>query len=210
MISHHRSEAQRPLKDDTSLHYWGRGIIAGMYPAVFLDRDGVIIKNRPTYVRTWDNVEILPDVLPALAHMTTRPYKIVVITNQSVVGRGLISLRAAEKINQRLTDEIKKSGGHIDEIFMCPHKPDDNCECRKPRPGLIFQAAHTLALDLKRSILIGDALTDLQAGLNAGIGKLALVLTGRGLQQAQSLEVQQMKPFPVFDNLAQALDALCE
>lgn len=181
-----------------------------MYPAVFLDRDGVIIKNRPTYVRTWDDVEILPDVLPALTRMTTRPYKIIIITNQSAVARGLISLRAAEKINQRLTDAIKKAGGRIDGIFMCPHKPDDNCECRKPRPGLIFQAADTLALDLKRSILIGDALTDLQAGLNAGVGKIALVLTGRGLQQAQSLEVQQMKPFPVFDNLTQALDALYE
>jgi D-glycero-D-manno-heptose 1,7-bisphosphate phosphatase len=181
-----------------------------MYPAVFLDRDGVMIKNRPIYVRTWDDVEILPDVLPALTRMTTRPYKIVIITNQSAVARGLISLRAAEKINQRLTDAIKKAGGRIDGIFMCPHKPDDNCECRKPRPGLIFQAADTLALDLKRSILIGDALTDLQAGLNAGVGKIALVLTGRGLQQAQSLEVQQMKPFPGFDNLTQALDALYE
>lgn len=181
-----------------------------MYPAVFLDRDGVIIKNRPTYVRTWDDVEILPDVLPALAQMTTRPYKIVIITNQSAVARGLISLRAAEKINQRLTDAIKKAGGRIDGIFMCPHKPDNNCECRKPRPGLIFQAADTLTLDLKRSILIGDALTDLQAGLNAGVGKIALVLTGRGLQQAKSVKVQQMKPFPIFDNLAQALDALCK
>ena len=181
-----------------------------MYPAVFLDRDGVIIKNRPTYVRTWDDVEILPDVLPALAQMTIRPYKIVIITNQSAVARGLISLRAAEKINQRLTDAIKKAGGRIDGIFMCPHKPDNNCECRKPRPGLIFQAADTLTLDLKRSILIGDALTDLQAGLNAGVGKIALVLTGRGLQQAKSVKVQQMKPFPIFDNLAQALDALCK
>ncbi len=181
-----------------------------MYPAVFLDRDGVIIKNRPTYVRTWDDVEILPDVLPALAQMTTRPYKNVIITNQSAVARGLISLRAAEKINQRLTDAIKKAGGRIDGIFMCPHKPDNNCECRKPRPGLIFQAADTLTLDLKRSILIGDALTDLQAGLNAGVGKIALVLTGRGLQQAKSVKVQQMKPFPIFDNLAQALDALCK
>ena len=114
-----------------------------MYPAVFLDRDGVIIKNRPTYVRTWDDVEILPDVLPALAQMTTRPYKNVIITNQSAVARGLISLRAAEKINQRLTDAIKKAGGRIDGIFMCPHKPDNNCECRKPLPGLIFQAADT-------------------------------------------------------------------
>jgi D-glycero-D-manno-heptose 1,7-bisphosphate phosphatase len=166
-----------------------------MYPAVFLDRDGVIIKNRPTCVRIWDDVEILPDVLPALTRKTTRPYKIVIITNQSTVARGLISLRAAEKINQRLTYAIKKAGGRIDGIFMCPHKPDDNCECHKPRPGLIFQAADTLTLDLKRSILIGDAHTDLQAGMNTGVGKIALVLTGRGLQQAQSLEVQQCSRF---------------
>jgi D-glycero-D-manno-heptose 1,7-bisphosphate phosphatase len=141
-----------------------------MFPAVFLDRDGVIIKNLSTYVHTWDDVEIHPDVLPALARMTTRPYKNVIITNQSVVGWGMISSTAAEKINQRLTDEIKKACGQIDGFFMNPSKPDDNCDCRKPRPGQIFQTAHTLALDLKRSLLIGDGRTDLQAGLNAGVG----------------------------------------
>ncbi|MFC2054056.1 HAD-IIIA family hydrolase [Chloroflexota bacterium] len=166
-ISHHRSWSQRPLKDDTSLHYCGRGIIAGMYPAIFLDRDGVIMKNRPTYVRTWDDVEIIPDVLPALARLNLRPDKIVLITNQSLVGWGLISLRAAEMINQRLTGEIKMAGGRIDGNFMFPHKPDDNWTYRKPRPGLIFQAADTLALDLKRSVLIGETLTDLQVRFNA-------------------------------------------
>jgi len=141
-----------------------------MFPADFLDRDRVIIKKLSTYVHTWDDVEILPDVLPALAHMTAHPSKIIVITNQSVVGWGMISSTAAEKINQRLTNEIKKACGQIDGVFMNPSKPDDNCECRKPRPGQIFQAAHTLALDLKRYLLIGDGRTDLQAGLNAGVG----------------------------------------
>lgn len=181
-----------------------------MYPAIFLDRDGVIIENRTNYVRTWDDVEIYPHSLTALAKIRHRPYKIVIITNQSAIGRGIIDNETADKINQRLLEKILSAGGRIDGVFMCPHDPQDQCQCRKPEPGLIYQAVEELNLDLEHSLLIGDALTDLQAGIIAGVGQIALVCTGRGKAQATLPETRHMKSFPIFNDLAEALTALVE
>ena len=177
-----------------------------MFPAVFLDRDGVIIENRANYVRAWEDVEIFPQALAALARLKNSPFKIVIITNQAGIGHGLIRLQAAAEINRRLIEEIERAGGRIDGLYLCPHRPDEGCSCRKPKPGMILQAAEELDIDLQRSILIGDALTDLQAGIAAGVGQVALVRTGRGAEQEQAAE--QMFPFPVFDTLSQAVNAL--
>ncbi len=181
-----------------------------MFPALFLDRDGVIIENRRNYVRAWEDVEIYAQALSALARAAGSPYKIILVTNQSAVGQGIISLETAEDINWRLTGEIEKAGGRVDGIFMCPHAPQDRCDCRKPSPGLIHQAAQALSLDLGRSILIGDALSDLRAGLAAGVGQVALVRTGRGAEQARSPEIACMATFAVFDTLEEALAALLQ
>lgn len=179
-----------------------------MQPAIFLDRDGVVIENRPGYVRCWADVAIYPQALAALAQVARESYKIVVVTNQSAVGRGLLSLAAAQEINERLARAIEAGGGRIDGIFMCPHAPEAACPCRKPRPGLLLGAAQALSLDLSRSILIGDALTDLAAGQAAGITRNVLVRTGRGLEQLQLPEVAGLRPFPVYDNLWDAVAAL--
>lgn len=179
-----------------------------MAPGLFLDRDGVIIKNRPEYVRSWSDVSIYPQALQALARISRTPFKVIIITNQSVVGRGLLSLAAAQAINQRLVSEIERAGGRIDGVFMCPHAPEDNCTCRKPLPGLINLAARELAVDLKISILIGDALSDLEAGQAAGIPQIALVRTGRGAAQAILTNPSVTQPFRIFDDLAEALAAL--
>ena len=128
-----------------------------MKPAIFLDRDGVIIENRSTYVRSWDDVEIFPAAVEILSKMASHPYLFVLVTNQSVVGREIISLKAAQKINQRLITELNDMGCRIDGVFMCPHAPEDRCFCRKPQPGLLYQAAQSLQIDLSRSIMIGDA-----------------------------------------------------
>lgn len=176
-------------------------------PAIFLDRDGVIIKNRPDYVRSWADVAIYPQALSVLARVSELPYKIVIVTNQSVVGRGGISLEAAEAINERLVAEIAGAGGRVDGVFMCPHAPQDDCGCRKPRPGLLFQAAQTLAIDLLSSWMIGDALTDVMAGRAAGVDCSALVLTGRGKAQMAQPEAGRMGPFPVYDDLSAALNS---
>jgi D-glycero-D-manno-heptose 1,7-bisphosphate phosphatase len=176
-----------------------------MWPAIFLDRDGVIIENRDTYVRSWADVSIYPDALPALAQLNNLTYKIVIVTNQSAVGRGLMGMETALDINRRLSVEIEKAGGRVDGIFMCPHAPEENCSCRKPQPGLIFQAAEALQLNLQQSILIGDALSDIQAGQSAGIPQTILVRTGRGVRQALLLGSISLKPFRIYDSLPQAV-----
>lgn len=176
-----------------------------MLPAIFLDRDGVIIENRPDYIRTWADVVIYKQALEALAKISSFPYKIVIITNQSVVGRGLIPLSVATDINHRLLGEIQKAGGRVDGVFMCPHAPEANCNCRKPQPGLLFQAASALSLDLSQSLLIGDTLSDLKAGQVAGVKQTALVKTGLGLHQADVPEASTLTPFPVYNTLADAL-----
>jgi D-glycero-D-manno-heptose 1,7-bisphosphate phosphatase len=179
-----------------------------MHPAVFLDRDGVIIENRDAYVRSWADVEIYPQALSALARLSTSRFKIIIVTNQSAVGRGIISLEAAEAINRQLVHEIERTGGRVDGVFMCPHAPSDGCQCRKPLPGLLIQAANVLQLDLTASYLIGDAITDIQAGQAAGVHQAILVHTGRGYSQASHPKTSLLKPFLTCNSLEEALNCL--
>jgi D-glycero-D-manno-heptose 1,7-bisphosphate phosphatase len=181
-----------------------------MYPALFLDRDGVIIENRSNYVRSWNDVEIFPQALEALSCIYHSPYKIVIVTNQSAVGRGLVNIQEVHHINNRLMSEIQQAGGRVDGVFICPHAPQDNCDCRKPRPGLLLAASTSLSLDLQCSIMIGDAFSDLLAGSAAGIPRLALVKTGRGLEQLELPEASSLAHYSVFDNLLTALKVLIQ
>jgi D-glycero-D-manno-heptose 1,7-bisphosphate phosphatase len=153
---------------------------------VFLDRDGVIIENRSDYVKTWDEVRFLPGAFEALRDLNRAGHTVVVVTNQSAVGRGIISLKQAAKLNRRLAAEVQAHGGRIDAWYMCWHHPEDGCECRKPAPGLLLRAQAELGLNLKRAHLIGDAISDIEAARAAGV-RATLVLTGRGLEQADRL-----------------------
>lgn len=179
-----------------------------MQPALFLDRDGVIIDNRQDYVRSWSDVAIYPQALNALVKIKTSQHKIFIITNQSVVGRGLISQATAREINERLVNEIRSSGGRIDGVFMCPHAPDENCSCRKPEPGLILDAASEHSIELKKSILVGDALSDIIAGQSAGITQNVLVRSGRGLAQSTLPIASQIPEFLIYETLFDALEDL--
>ncbi len=179
-----------------------------MNKAIFLDRDGVINENVAAYVRSWADVEIFPGALAALARLRGSSYKIVIVTNQSAVGRGILPLAEAQAINHRLIQEIEKCGGRVDGLFMCPHAPSDACDCRKPKPGLLLQAASALDLDLSRSILVGDALTDIQAGQNAKIPTNILVKTGLGSQQSVLPEAHSLEPFPVYERLEAVVEAV--
>jgi D-glycero-D-manno-heptose 1,7-bisphosphate phosphatase len=131
-----------------------------------------------------------------------------VVTNQSAVGRGISPLSGAQAINQRLEDVIRKAGGRIDGFFLCPHAPEQHCACRKPQPGLILEAADRLQLDPGRSILVGDALSDIQAGQNAGVRTTVLVRTGRGAAQLLLPAAQALAPFLVYDRLMDVCNAL--
>jgi D-glycero-D-manno-heptose 1,7-bisphosphate phosphatase len=179
-------------------------------PAIFLDRDGVIIENRRDYVRSWADVEVFPQALEALATLSRSSYCVVMITNQSAVGRGHISAETAAAINDRLLAVIRAAGGRVDAVYMCPHDPAAGCSCRKPRPGLLLRAAEDLRLDLSRSLMIGDALTDIQAGQAAGVARAILLRTGRGRDQERLPEAASLAPFAVYDDLLEALDFLSE
>ena len=180
----------------------------GMLPALFLDRDGVIIENRDNYVRAWEDVVFFPSALAALSLVAALRLRIVIVTNQSAVGRGIISLAAAEELNQRIVQTIELAGGRIDGVYMCPHAPEEQCECRKPKPGLLLRAAQELSIDLLHSIMIGDAQSDLLAGQAAGISNLIMVKTGRGIVQARLNPAALQKPYWITDNLASALNSL--
>jgi len=179
-----------------------------MQPAIFLDRDGVIIENIPTYVRSWKDVKFIPQAIDALVKVRSTPYKIVFITNQSAVGRKIISAQEAWAINDCIVQAIEQAGGRIDGTFMCPHDPLEGCNCRKPKPGLILQAAEDLEINLTNSYLMGDSISDLLAGQAANVGQTVLVRTGRGASQEKLPYPVQLKPFLVYDSLALALSDL--
>lgn len=179
-----------------------------MYPSIFLDRDGVLIENRLDYIRDWSQVKIIPEAIRALSLAPIKKYKVVIVTNQSVVGRGLILLKTAQEINQRLITVIRDHGGQIDGVYMCPHRPEDGCSCRKPLPGLLLQAAEDLSLDLQRSWMIGDAWSDVQAGEAAGIRGTILLKTGRGTEQLLQARLEKVTGNLVFDNLPLAFEAI--
>ncbi len=179
-----------------------------MYPALFLDRDGVIIENRANYVRSWVDVEIYPQALEALALLKDSPYKIIIVTNQSGVGRGLFSLEVAQQINEQLVKMIEAANGRINATYLCPHAPWAGCPCRKPQPGMLLQAAQEHNLDLNRSIMIGDALTDLDAGLAAGVAQTILLRTGRGQEQNQLPEAGNFAPINLQKDLLAAVQLL--
>lgn len=138
-------------------------------PAVFLDRDGVINRRRPDHVKRWDEFEFLPGVLEALAELRTLDATVLIVTNQSVVGRGLITVEALRAIHQRMLREIEAAGGHVSAIYACLHAPADGCACRKPKPQLLQRAAADFGLDLSASIMVGDSPTDVAAARAAGV-----------------------------------------
>ena len=177
-------------------------------PALFLDRDGVIIENRANYILSWADVAFLPQALTALARIRTAPFKIILVTNQSPVGRGLISLATAVAINNQVLEVVRAANGRIDAAYICPDRPGVGSPCRKPEPGMLLQAAEEHNIDLSQSIMMGDALTDIQAGQAAGVQTAVLLLTGRGQDQLNKPEAKTLPPFLRFDDLTAALNKL--
>jgi D-glycero-D-manno-heptose 1,7-bisphosphate phosphatase len=154
--------------------------------AVFLDRDGVLTRERRDYVKTPDELEVLPGIGPPLRDLRKMGFRLVIVTNQSVVGRGLATDKQMGRIHEKLQSELKRMDCSVDAIYYCPHLPDSGCGCRKPEPGLILRAAKDLGIDVSLSWMIGDKEIDLEAARRAGCRGLRVKTNLGDLQQAVS------------------------
>ncbi|HEX7633522.1 MAG TPA: HAD family hydrolase [Candidatus Saccharimonadales bacterium] len=147
--------------------------------AVFLDRDGTINIGTPTYERvdSLDKVQLLPNTIEALRLLAGLDFGVFFVTNQAGLAEGLITREQFNEINNKVLELIEPSGIKILNTYTCPHSENDNCECRKPRPKLLLDAAHKYDIDLDKSWMIGDRPSDVMTGINAGT-KAILVKTG--------------------------------
>jgi D-glycero-D-manno-heptose 1,7-bisphosphate phosphatase len=171
--------------------------------AIFLDRDGVINVDRG-YTHRIEDFRFIDGSADALALLQSAGWRLVVVTNQSGIARGLFSSDDYERFTAHLRAQLQASGVHLDAVLHCPHLPDAAvathrlaCDCRKPAPGMLLRAARELALDLQASVMVGDRLSDVQAGRSAGLGRCVLVRSGHPLDAA---EVRLADA--VFDDLA--------
>lgn len=161
----------------------------GKHRAVFMDRDGTI-NVEVQYLCNVEEFQLIPGVPLALKRLKEAGFLLVVVTNQSGVGRGLYDEAALEAVHERMHEDLSSFGAAIDACYFCPHHPEhgigdyqQECACRKPLPGMLHQAAQDLDIDLSSSFMIGDKLGDIEAGLNAGCTSL-MVLTGYGADHA--------------------------
>jgi D-glycero-D-manno-heptose 1,7-bisphosphate phosphatase len=154
--------------------------------ALFLDRDGVINRQLAGYVTTWQEFEVLPGVLAAMQMLARFDGPILVLTNQSAIARRLVTQAGVDEIHRKLLALVTAHGGRIDGFYVCPHHPNDGCACRKPKPGLLLQAAEEHALHLAECIFVGDAFTDYLAARAVGCASI-LVKTGRAGRELPGL-----------------------
>ena len=147
---------------------------------IFLDRDGVINQDSPDYIKSWSEFHFISSSVHAIRDLTKGGFTIIVITNQSAIARKLLSPKELEQIHSKMKNIIESKGGKICDIFICSHLPSDGCACRKPSPGLIYQAQSKYGIDIQASVMIGDSVRDIHCALNAGCGRSILVRTGKG------------------------------
>ena len=140
-----------------------------MNKCVFLDRDGVVNKRLDNYVKNCNEFEFLPKVFESICLLNNKGYDIFIISNQAGIARGMMTEKDLSNIHNNMITEIEKKGGKINDIYYCPHGWDEGCDCRKPKPGMFFQASREHHLDLTKSIFIGDDERDKIAGDAAGL-----------------------------------------
>lgn len=132
---------------------------------IILDRDGVINFDSPDYIKSPEEWHPIPGSLEAIAQLNHAGFKVAVASNQSGVGRGYYDLAMLEKIHAKMNQALLAVGAHLDAIFFCPHLPDDNCDCRKPKSGLLIKISEFLNIELTNAVMIGDSQRDLEAAL---------------------------------------------
>lgn len=135
--------------------------------AAFIDRDGTLCRHVP-YLSSVENFELLPTAAPGVRRLNEAGVRTVVVTNQSGIGRGYFDRADADQIHERMVERLATADAQLDDILLCPHHPDANCDCRKPEPGLFLEAADTHDIALEESFVVGDRRSDLEAGRRLG------------------------------------------
>jgi D-glycero-D-manno-heptose 1,7-bisphosphate phosphatase len=176
----------------------------GLRRAVFLDRDGTLNMERG-YLTDPAELVLYHGAGLAVRQLNSNGWLVVVLTNQSAIGRGLLSVERLEQVQSVLRQELAKADAFYDAFYYCPHIPKDNCDCRKPKPGLLLQAAVDLSIDLSGSFMIGDKLSDIEAGHLAGC-KSILVLTGQGKKNQKSKTGVLSVPDSIQDDVLSAVN----
>jgi D-glycero-D-manno-heptose 1,7-bisphosphate phosphatase len=170
---------------------------------IILDRDGVINYDSDQYIKSPEEWRPIPGSLEAIARLNRHGFRVLVATNQSGVARGLYDIAVLDQIHEKLMYELAAVGGYVEEIFFCPHHPEDHCPCRKPKPGLIHQIQAKYPVNVVGTFFIGDSYADMEAARSAGCTPL-LVLTGNG-----RLTLEKHPTFsdiPNFADLAEAVN----
>ncbi|HJV61095.1 MAG TPA: D-glycero-beta-D-manno-heptose 1,7-bisphosphate 7-phosphatase [Albitalea sp.] len=179
---------------------------------VILDRDGTINEDRDDFVKSPEEWVPLPGALEAVARLNHAGWHTVLATNQSGLGRGLFDMAMLNAMHARMNQLLAKQGGRIDAVFFCPHAPEEQCDCRKPMPGLMLQIGERYGVDLKDVPFVGDSLRDLQAGCAAGC-PTHLVRTGKSslLSEVQIADMLRQVPgTKVHADLGAFVDALIQ
>ena len=168
---------------------------------LILDRDGVLNREAPDggYILRAEDFQWLPGALRALAILHEAGIRLSVATNQSALGRGLMSQEGLESIHVRMCEQAEAAGGRLDAVLFCPHAPGEHCDCRKPAPGLILAAMQAAAIPASQTLLVGDDVRDVQAARAAGVAAV-LVRMGKGAR-AETLLRDSGVMIPVYDSL---------
>jgi D-glycero-D-manno-heptose 1,7-bisphosphate phosphatase len=170
---------------------------------IILDRDGVINYDSKEYIKSPDEWIPIPGSLEAIAQLNRLGYRVFIATNQSGVARGLYDIDTLDLIHEKLMHELAEVGGYVEEIFFCPHHPDENCACRKPKPGMLYKIAEKYPVNLQETFFIGDTHVDIQAAAVAGC-KPILILSEKGIQTRENFP--EFSAIPSFHNLALAVE----
>ncbi|MBM3493470.1 MAG: HAD family hydrolase [Armatimonadetes bacterium] len=171
--------------------------------AVFLDRDGVLNRDAPGFVTAPDGLHLLPRAGEAVARINGAGLKAILVTNQSGVGRGIMTEGALDAVHERLTESLAEAGGYLDAILRCTHAPWDGCECRKPRAGMLRAAERELGIDLTASYMIGDKPSDIECGASVGC---TTVLVLSGLETEYDRATFSVKPDSVCADVWDAVE----
>jgi D-glycero-D-manno-heptose 1,7-bisphosphate phosphatase len=171
--------------------------------AVFLDRDGTI-NEEVEYLHNPEELRLIPDAAEAIHLLNQAKAPAILVTNQAGIGRGYYSEVAMQATHRELASRLAAGGAYLDAIYHCPHRPDEECDCRKPMPGMLKRAAEEHGIDLQRSFVVGDKVSDLEAGRRAGC-RTVLVLTGYGPEEREALKSLDFQPDHIGVDLLDAV-----